>query len=53
MFGYKKLPLMNDKKARKTKNKSGMKSSFDVLGSYTGSYIAGEHEEPVQDVDDL
>ena len=30
-----------------------MKSSFDVLGSYTGSYIAGEHEDPVQDVDDL
>lgn len=30
-----------------------MKSSFDVLGSYTGSYIAGENEEPVQDVDDL
>ena len=53
MFGYKKLPLMNDKKACKTKNKSRMKSSFDVLGSYTGSYIAGEHEEPVQDVDDL
>ncbi len=34
-------------------NHNKMKSSFDVLGSYTGSYIAGENEEPVQDVDDL
>ncbi len=33
--------------------KNKMKSSFDVLGSYTGSYIAGVNEEPVQDVDDL
>ena len=34
-------------------DRNKMKSSFDVLGSYTGSYIAGENEEPVQDVDDL
>lgn len=30
-----------------------MTSGFDVLGSYTGSYLAGDREEPVQDVDDL
>ena len=30
-----------------------LKSKFDPLGSYTGRYIAGEYEEPVQDVDDL
>ena len=41
------------KKKISRKKTSDMKSSFDVLGSYTGNYIAGEHEEPVQDVDDL
>ena len=30
-----------------------MKSNYDPLGSYTGSYLSGEYEEPVQDVDDL
>ena len=30
-----------------------MKSSFDPLGSYTGNYLLGRNEEPVQDVDDL
>ena len=47
------LPLMKKKKAAIPPRKSKMKSSFDVLGSYTGSYIAGVNEEPVQDVDDL
>jgi len=36
-----------------TKSKEGMASLFDVLGSYTGTYLAGEYEEPVQDADDL
>ncbi len=41
--------------ARKKRKPSApdMKSDFDVLGSYTGRYLAGEGEEPVQDVDDL
>lgn len=30
-----------------------MNSGFDVLGSYTGNYLLGRSEEPVQDVDDL
>ena len=44
---------MNKKKKATPSKKNKMKSSFDVLGSYTGSYIAGINEEPVQDVDDL
>ena len=42
-------------KKKKTKQKPpvDMASGFDVLGSYTGSYLAGETEDPVQDVDDL
>ena len=44
---------MKKKKAVTPPHKSKMRSSFDVLGSYTGSYIAGVSEEPVQDVDDL
>lgn len=44
---------------KKTVNKSSKKakkrivSDFDVLGSWTGNYLAGNLEEPVQDVDDL
>ena len=30
-----------------------MVSPFDPLGSYTGNYLNGSLEEPVQDVDDL
>ncbi len=43
------------KKFTKKKNKASqkMKSNYDPLGSYTGSYLSGEYEEPVQDVDDL
>ena len=46
---------MKKKQVKTTKNKVAqkLKSDFDPLGSYTGSYIAGEYEEPVQDVDDL
>lgn len=46
---------MRKKKIKNTKTKvtQKLKSDFDPLGSYTGSYIAGEYEEPVQDVDDL
>ena len=45
---------MKKKQSKKIKNKvTQIKSNFDPLGSYTGSYIAGEYEEPVQDVDDL
>ena len=46
---------MKKKQTKKSKNKitQKLKSEFDPLGSYTGSYIAGEYEEPVQDVDDL
>ena len=46
---------MKNKQIKKTKNNltQKLKSEFDPLGSYTGSYIAGEYEEPVQDVDDL
>ena len=53
MLRRKELPLMKKKKAATPPRKSKMRSSFDVLGSYTGSYIAGVNEEPVQDVDDL
>ncbi len=30
-----------------------MFSEYDLLGSYTGSYLIGEYEDPVQDADDL
>lgn len=30
-----------------------MASPFDPLGSWTGTYLLGEFEEPDQDVDDL
>ena len=38
---------------KKNKKKSTMKSEFDVLGSYTGNYLSGEYEDPIQDADDL
>lgn len=44
------------KKVKKTANKKVKQrftSNFDPLGSYTGNYISGEYEEPVQDADDL
>ena len=41
------------KQKKKKNSKSDMASDFDVLGSYTGSYISGDYEDPVQDVDDL
>ena len=46
---------MKKKQVKKSKKQVAdkLKSKFDPLGSYTGSYIAGEYEEPVQDVDDL
>ena len=37
----------------KTKKDKNLKSPYDPLGSYTGTYLSGEYEEPVQDVDDL
>lgn len=33
--------------------KGSMVSAYDALGSYTGVYLAGEYEDPVQDADDL
>ncbi len=39
--------------SKKKKIKENLKSKFDPLGSYTGNYLTGEYEEPVQDVDDL
>lgn len=41
--------MKNGNKRKKRK----MASSFDPLGSYTGNYLDGVYEEPVQDVDDL
>lgn len=38
---------------RKKKIKTEMFSEYDLLGSYTGSYLIGEYEDPVQDADDL
>ena len=32
---------------------SDMQSSYDALGSYTGTYLKDENEKPVQDADDL
>ena len=43
---------MKSKKKKKIK-KCTMDSAFDPQGSWTGNYLLGEHEEPVQDVDDL
>lgn len=39
------------KTAKRVKKK--IVSDFDVLGSWTGNYLMGDFEEPVQDVDDL
>ncbi len=43
------------KKRKKTKTfiPTDMSSFTDPLGSYTGNYLLGNYEEPVQDVDDL
>ena len=46
-------PLMKKKKKKISVDKNKLKSSFDPLGSYTGTYLSGEYEEPVQDADDL
>lgn len=35
------------------KKKKRLSSGYDLLGSWTGTYLLGEGEEPVQDVDDL
>jgi len=49
-----KVPRKKGARKKSTEKKgSEMRSSFDVLGSYTGAYLAGKYEEPVQDVDDL
>lgn len=41
------------KKSAKKMPEINMASSYDVLGSYTGCYLSGEYEDPVQDADDL
>ena len=45
------------KTKRKVKKKvmisPAMTSPFDPLGSWTGNYLTGVYELPVQDVDDL
>ena len=39
---------------KKTRKKvSKMKSSYDVLGSYTGINPEDKYEKPIQDADDL
>ena len=43
---------MKKKKAKKALIEKII-SPYDPLGSYTGSYLTGEYEDPVQDVDDL
>lgn len=44
---------MKSKKKLKKQRQSKMSSPFDIQGSWTGNYLFGETEEPVQDVDDL
>lgn len=45
---------MVKKSLKKGKNKKAILSSpFDPDGSWTGNYLLGIYEEPVQDVDDL
>ncbi len=41
------------KKKNKNKKVSEMKSSYDVLGSYTGTNSEDKYEKPIQDADDL
>ncbi len=43
---------MTRKTVNKKDNKS-FKSSFDVLGSYTGTDLEDKYDKPVQDADDL
>ncbi|MBQ8726635.1 MAG: hypothetical protein IJY84_06020 [Clostridia bacterium] len=45
--------MKKTKKTTKKKVSQKFVSNFDPLGSYTGNYISGEYEEPVQDADDL
>ena len=44
---------MKKRNKKNVKDKQNMKSGFDPLGSYTGNYLLGKNEDPVQDVDDL
>lgn len=45
---------MEDTNAKAVKRvKKKIASDFDVLGSWTGNYLMGDYEEPVQDADDL
>ena len=43
---------MGKRKTKAEKSKK-MQSAFDPTGSWTGNYLLGYYEEPVQDVDDL
>ena len=40
-------------KKKNRKKFSKMKSSYDVLGSYTGTDSTDKYEKPIQDADDL
>ena len=40
-------------KKNKKKKGSKMTSSYDVLGSYTGTNSDDKYEKPIQDADDL
>ncbi len=44
---------MGKKKTKAKKGAKKMQSPFDPTGSWTGNYLLGNLEEPVQDVDDL
>lgn len=44
---------MKKGKTKQKRKEENLKSKFDPLGSYTGNYLTGEYEDPVQDVDDL
>ena len=45
--------MKKGKTKTKTKKEKNLKSPFDPLGSFPGTYLTGEYEDPVQDVDDL